>query len=218
MANKLNNELKNKGVIDKRGHRYGKLTVIELAQQRKYNRLTWKCRCDCGEYSEVVTSNLRMGKDGSKSCGGCLERMDKTGEKYGKLTVFEKTEKKIGYNAIYKCSCECGNTHNVSVKNLNRGHTKSCGCLGWNLVPAREKSLKEGTHLGQIKSKKSLSSTGIRGVTKKKNGKYLAQIGYKNKNYNLGTYERIEDAIAARKAGEEKYYKPVLEKYGEEHN
>ena len=36
MENKLNNELKNKGVIDKRAHRYGKLTMLLLITLASY--------------------------------------------------------------------------------------------------------------------------------------------------------------------------------------
>jgi hypothetical protein len=43
----------------------------------------------------------------------------------------------------------------------------------------------------------------------KERGKYRAEISIeKGRSKSLGRFDRIEDAIAARKAAEEKYYKP----------
>lgn len=56
--------------------------------------------------------------------------IDLTGKRFGRLTVIEKAEKKDKYNNIYwNCKCDCGNFRCVSTRNLNRGDTKSCGCL-----------------------------------------------------------------------------------------
>lgn len=38
----------------------------------------------------------------------------------------------------------------------------------------------------------------------------------KGKKIRIGTYKDIEEAIKARKEAEEKYYKPILEKYKEQ--
>ena len=47
----------------------------------------------------------------------------------------------------------------------------------------------------------------------KRNKCWVAYINFKNKRINLGGYKQKEDAIKARKAAEEKYFKPVIEKY-----
>ena len=49
------------------------------------------------------------------------------GEKYGRLTVLEKTSKKQGTNYLYKCKCDCGNIKLVSSGRLGIS-TFSCGC------------------------------------------------------------------------------------------
>ena len=58
------------------------------------------------------------------------------------------------------------------------------------------------------------NTSGIKGVTwDKRKKKWKAQICLKRTQYNLGTYDNIEDAAKARKDAEEKFFKPVLEKY-----
>lgn len=54
--------------------------------------------------------------------------VDLTGRNFGRLVVIKKAQSKPEMR--WECRCECGNTTIVSGKNLNRGHTQSCGCLG----------------------------------------------------------------------------------------
>lgn len=54
---------------------------------------------------------------------------DLTGQKFGKLTAIEATDKKIDGRRVWKCLCECGNTHYTTNRSLKRGDCKSCGCL-----------------------------------------------------------------------------------------
>ena len=42
---------------------------------------------------------------------------------------------------------------------------------------------------------------------------WIAQIEFQGKRHFLGSYYSKQDAIAARKAAEEKFFKPVLDKY-----
>ena len=51
------------------------------------------------------------------------------GEKFGKLTVLEKTDKRLNRNIIYKCKCECGNIVETTANRLTHCFIKSCGCL-----------------------------------------------------------------------------------------
>lgn len=51
---------------DLRGQKYGRLTVIEPAENID-NRTTWLCQCDCGKKIVVKTYHLRCGH--TKSCG-----------------------------------------------------------------------------------------------------------------------------------------------------
>jgi hypothetical protein len=60
-------------LIDERGNKYGKLTVLGLADVRKEKRGStrafWDCECACGRVVAINGSSLRNGT--SRSCG-CL--------------------------------------------------------------------------------------------------------------------------------------------------
>lgn len=48
-----------------------------------------------------------------------------------------------------------------------------------------------------------LSKTGVKGVYWHNNSKWMAQIGFNNKNYTIGFYDTIEEAAHAREEAEE---------------
>lgn len=52
------------------GNKYGKLTVIERANNDAFNQVCYKCQCSCGGIAIVSASNLRNGI--TNSCG-CLK-------------------------------------------------------------------------------------------------------------------------------------------------
>lgn len=53
------------------GKRFGRLTVIAEAPERKCGQSCWVCQCDCGNITApILGSNLRRGH--TKSCG-CLK-------------------------------------------------------------------------------------------------------------------------------------------------
>ncbi len=53
--------------IDLTGSKFGRLTVLGIEGKRNSGELKWLCRCDCGNESVVLTSNLMRGN--STSCG-----------------------------------------------------------------------------------------------------------------------------------------------------
>lgn len=64
---------------------------------------------------------------------------------------------------------------------------------------------------GRRKTNKN-STTKVTGVSYfEKQGKYRAYINFQRKQYYLGLYEKIEDAIKARKAAEQNIYGNFLE-------
>lgn len=122
--------------IDHTGKRFGKLVVEEMMYGYRHKKTYAKCRCDCGNETIVCVCNLVKGA--TKSCG-CFEEKSRFGrpnhekkllhQKFGHLTVIEKTEKRCHNGSVlWKCSCDCGNIVEVSSGNLLRGKTRSCGC------------------------------------------------------------------------------------------
>ena len=159
---------------------------------------------------------------------------DLTGQKFNRLRVLGLGERNSVGQLQWKCKCDCGNIVLVTTTYLKTGHTKSCGCLSREMASSRLQSekfiksrenyrknnfLKENTSLALIGSKKvrKNNTSGITGVNYIKNiKKWNASIFFKGKKINLGYFENIDNAIKARKEAEEKYFKPILEKYKEQ--
>lgn len=57
--------------IDISKKKFGRLTAIKSTSKRQGNNIVWKCKCVCGNFTFVNTSNLRTGK--IVSCG-CFRR------------------------------------------------------------------------------------------------------------------------------------------------
>ena len=49
------------------GKKYGKLTVLEELGKNKWGKIIYKCRCDCGNTTDVLSNSLRTGH--TQSCG-----------------------------------------------------------------------------------------------------------------------------------------------------
>ena len=62
---------KHKVTTNEIGNTYGKL-IVEAFSCSKNNRKMWKCKCSCGNYIDVSTTDLRRGT--VRSCGHCPER------------------------------------------------------------------------------------------------------------------------------------------------
>lgn len=147
------------------------------------------------------------------------------GKKIGKLTVVNLAYKK-GKRKYFKCQCECGNVTFVERDSLVKNRTRSCGCLRQETSKQslkrkfskfRKSNYVDTTSLSQIKANFKNTTSGCKGVCwDKKNQNWRAYIYFQNKKYNLGSYKDINLAIKARKVAEEKYFKPILEKYNKE--
>ncbi|TGP22300.1 MULTISPECIES: hypothetical protein [unclassified Mesorhizobium] len=55
-------------IVDLTGERFGSLIAVEV-QARSGRRPSWKCRCDCGEFTFATNGELRSGR--KPSCGAC---------------------------------------------------------------------------------------------------------------------------------------------------
>ncbi len=58
-------------IVDLTGQRFGRLVVLEQAEQKRYGETFWLCQCDCGNQTITTSGALRSGN--CRSCG-CLHR------------------------------------------------------------------------------------------------------------------------------------------------
>ena len=54
-------------VVDMTGQKFGKLTVLERAENDKFGKAQWLCECECGNKKIIVGASLRKGL--TVSCG-----------------------------------------------------------------------------------------------------------------------------------------------------
>lgn len=186
---------------DLKNKKFGMLTAREYLGKGK-----WKCECECGNFTEVFTENLKSMH--TTSCG-CKKGTGIIGKEFGRLKVVEKIGKEN-----YLCECKCGQKEIRSYDSLMSGSKnqmcKKCG------KKAREKALKEsetfvdGTQIAKISINKKpgkANKSGVVGVNwDKSRGKWQASIRFKGYKYNLGRFDDIQDAIDARKEAEKNIF------------
>lgn len=194
---------------DLTGMRFGRLIVLEKTDQKnpKTRCVLWRCRCDCGKECLKPTNELNSGF--ATSCG-CAWRPSavQPGKRYGRLTALEPTEKRSNRAVVWKCQCDCGNTVEVRAPLLQSGQVMSCGCLKSEID--RERFRTSLTYvddtciefLEKINVPTKASTTGVRGVTQRKDGRYQASLTFQKKRRYLGVFKTLEEAAKARKQAE----------------
>ena len=137
------------------GKVFGKWTVLNRAPNTPNRRgANWWCQCSCSNQTIKSVRGDQLTRGISTSCGcyaievkvqtgkklaekynpinGRKNKIDLTGQKFGKLTVLEDTGKRVklgnGTGVVWKCICECGNFCEVTSGHLQSKHTTSCGC------------------------------------------------------------------------------------------
>jgi hypothetical protein len=125
---------RNQKYRDLTGQLFGRLTVIAEVEG-KDNRAQWLCRCTCG--AEKIKTSQALNTGNTRSCG-CLReeawanrRLDLTGETFDRWTVLSWDG-----DGQYVCRCSCGATRSVQARDLKSGKSKSCGCLGREIIGA----------------------------------------------------------------------------------
>lgn len=197
--------------VDIRGQKFGELTAIEPTDKRRGSYIIWRCRCSCGKEVFATAKDLRSGN--TKSCGH-VRRSNITGQRFGRLTAIEPTDRVVRNNVVWRCICDCGKEAFVAVKDLRSGNTKSCGCLNLerHSVPP---DVVEGTRISTLGDKPPKSNTsGVRGVSwSKQKQDWEAYIKFKGVFYHLGHFKNLEDAAKARARAEENLFSPAIESW-----
>ena len=218
----------------KDGDVFGEWTVLKAySSKNQYGSWQTLCRCSCGVEKEVSNSSLTLGR--SKSCGHAMvkhlrerayAKSDKrlVGNTFGELTVLKRVNDEG--NARYLCRCSCGKELELVGSVLLAGQQKTCGHVhkkGYEkfseIKDLGTKDLEskrvDGTSLYAISVKKPVNNrSGYKGVSYvPRLKKYRAYIGLRGKQKHLGMFDTAEEAYQARLDGEEKYFKPILDKY-----
>lgn len=222
--------------MDLIGQRFGRLTVLYKSDdpyitKEGYKIPRWVCRCDCGNTTVVLQSSLTKTKNGTRSCG-CIQKtktreraVDMTGQRFGRLTVVCPEDLDINSSnkkrAGWRCRCDCGKEIVVPRRKLIEG-LQSCGCLSSDVAREKVKRMNEtdcfsDTSFNAINPTRKMNrnnTSGVRGVFWS-NGKqrWVAIICVCKKRIYLGQFKDFDEAVKARKRGEEEYFAPLIEEY-----
>ena len=116
------------------GEKFNRLTVLEENGRSSDGSIIWKCRCKCGNETNVVSHKLKNGS--TKSCGCLFKDVISTpkenlvGKQFGNLIVLGYISQKDGVS-YWKCMCQCKNKTIVMVRpnDLKSGHSGTAGYL-----------------------------------------------------------------------------------------
>ena len=119
--------------IDRTGHRYSRLTVLERGVcKTKQGATTWVCQCDCGKLMTTTGGMLQQGH--TKSCG-CLKteifNARNAGNKFGMTHghTNHAGAKTKTYNTWYGMKARCSNPNSSRFEHYGgRGITV---CQEW---------------------------------------------------------------------------------------
>lgn len=158
--------------------------------------------------------------------GGDMKRAlptkeDLSGRRFGKLEVIGRSDKRAPRGSrtvpLWECRCDCGRITYKATDTLTNPDLNMCNdCVGqYAASKMRDRAgYVNGTQLSRITNAKAASDnvSGVRGVYyDRRNGKWRARLRFQGKFYNLGTYERMDDAVEARRKAEEEIWGTFLE-------
>ena len=165
----------------------------------------------------MTTSNLNSGH--ARNCG-CEKSPDKSGQKFGQLTVIRRSENKCKrgdrWLVEWECRCDCGATVYRTTDQLTNKKDRMCAeCSQKNNVMRafNAAGFEEGTQISKIREMNLIATntSGRRGVCwHKKQRKWVARIKFKGRIINLGSFSDFEEAVKARQRAEEEYFETFL--------
>lgn len=112
------------------------LTIMARGQDRssRIERSEFIAECLCGRVETISAKSWSAGRGVGH---WCPESSGMLGKVYERLTVIEYIGKGRGGYRLWRCACVCGNHAEVVTSDLNRGNTRSCGCLHRDVTSER---------------------------------------------------------------------------------
>lgn len=221
-------------VIDIVGQKFGSLAVVSFSGMRgKQSR--WLCHCDCGSEVTVDKSNLMK----AHRCLNCMNRVswepifedsickiplphNKSAlidsEDYEKVKNYKWSVNRAGY-VISNESHRIEDHRYIYLARIimEAPDDLLIDHIWHNKLDNRKSELRFATpsqnNMNMVLRKDN--TTGFKGIDKKKN-RYRARIQVDNKEICLGWFDKIEDAVAARKRAEITYHKEYRFKGGQD--
>ena len=194
-------------LIDHTGKRFGKLVVLKQAGRNELKKVLWKCQCDCGNQTVVVSGSLVTGNTTSCGCivpnfkhGGwnkssyntwramvrrCTNPKDKDYPKYGGCGISICQE----WMDYVKFVADMGEP--IGDQTLDRidtyGNYTKDNCR-WASVTVQNRNVRI----------RKTSKSGYVGVHLR-DGKWYGEVTVKKKKYYSKACNTVEEAAAARK-------------------
>lgn len=205
---------------DLTGRTYGRLTAV-LPVKSAGGRSLWLCRCTCGRLHTAAAYDLKTGK--VKSCGCSHSAVgqgvrDLTGQTFGRLTVlYPIQERDKKGSVLWRCYCTCGKEVDLSEDRLVHGQYRSCGCLKEEMqkqMPGRLHMIDHTcVEILEKRKRRKDNTSGFRGVSLLKNGRYRVSIGFKKQRFHIGIFSGFEEAVQARLEAEKLIHDGFLQAY-----
>lgn len=210
--------------IDLKGKRFERLLVLERNGTGNTGQAIWKCLCDCGKEVNVLSDNLKRGKQ--VSCG-CFHK-----EKISKHGATVNGIKSAEYKVWQEMRRRCADVHSKNYHLYGGRGIKVCDRwlnsfenfledMGKRTSPKHSidrifnnEDYKPGNCRWATGSEQSINqrirntnTSGHKGVSwENRRKKWIAKITLNYKSIHLGTFDNIDDAIFARKQAEIRYH------------
>lgn len=227
------------------GETFGAVRVTGI-QREGYFQYTLECLKCGRTFTTTMTAitGQQYAKYGCPECRKQAKENEKVqklasqyvGKRYGRLLIqsvhvkdyegkirLRKDGAPMKHRVVYAtCLCDCGHVSDIPLNRITNGPIRQCAqCAQANLEAGYEitkNALFEGTHVLQINGRavNRNNTTGVKGVSRTKNGRYRAYINLARKQINLGVYWTLEEAKAAREAAEQSIYKPIVDRWEKE--
>ena len=133
------------------GEKFGKWTVLSKGD----GKYMYNCQCSCGTIRAVNAHALRSGRSLSCGCNHWESTNAIIGNKYGELTVLERSDKYYTHKngaKIYllKCRCSCGKITHVTKNSLIHHRVISCGHVRNQIRHEKTNERMIGRRLGML--------------------------------------------------------------------
>lgn len=184
---------------DLTGRRFGKLTVLYrtkdyISPKSQKPRAVWRCKCECGNETDVLGENLRKGN--TVSCGCAKREVGKSLQTHG------QTNSRL-YLVWQGMKARCYNERNAQYKNYGARGISVCrewrenyiDFMNWALNNGYDENSQRGVcTIDRIDNNKGYSPENCRIATQKEqmnNVRYNRILTYNGESHTSSEWEEI---------------------------